>query len=39
MFLKLRGFLECDDTHPESPERPASDREILRRIIEQMPGV
>ena len=39
MFLKLRGFLECDDTHPESPERPPSDREILRRIIEQMPGV
>ena len=38
MFLKLRGFLECDDTHPESPERPASDLEILRRIIEQMPG-
>ena len=38
MFLKLRGFLECDDTHPESPKRPASDREILRQIIEQMPG-
>jgi len=38
MFLKLRGFLECDDTHPEAPKRPASDREILRQIIEQMPG-
>lgn len=39
MFLKLRGFLECDDTHPESPERPASDREILRHIVEQLPGI
>ena len=37
MFLKLRGFLECDDTHPESPKRPTSDREILRHIVEQLP--
>ena len=37
MFLKLRGFLECDDTHPESPKRPDSDREILRHIVEQLP--
>lgn len=38
MFLKLRGFLDCDNTHPQSPERPGSDREILRHIAERMPG-
>ena len=26
MFLKLRGLIDCDRTHPGSPERPASDR-------------
>ncbi len=37
MFLKLRGYLDCDDTHPESPGRSDSDREILRHIVEQFP--
>jgi dihydrodipicolinate synthase/N-acetylneuraminate lyase len=37
MFLKLRGYLDCDDTHPESPGRPDSDREILKQIVEQLP--
>jgi dihydrodipicolinate synthase/N-acetylneuraminate lyase len=32
MFLKLRGWMECDDTHPRSPTRPGSDRDILREI-------
>jgi len=32
MFLKLRGWLTCDDTHPKSATRPASDREILADI-------
>ena len=32
MFLKLRGWIKCDATHPESPQRPDSDREILRDI-------
>jgi dihydrodipicolinate synthase/N-acetylneuraminate lyase len=32
MFLKLRGWIDCDATHPQSPMRPESDREILREI-------
>ena len=37
MFLKLRGWIDCDDTHPGSPKRPDSDREILKQIVEQFP--
>jgi len=36
MFLKLRGSIETDLTHPGSPKRPESDREILRGILESM---
>ncbi len=36
MFLKLRRWIDCDKTHPDSPTRPESDREILRAIVEQM---
>jgi dihydrodipicolinate synthase/N-acetylneuraminate lyase len=36
MFLKLRGWLDCDNTHPNSPTRPESDREILRAIVERL---
>lgn len=36
MFLKLRGWLDSDDTHPDSPKRPESDHDILRAIVEQM---
>jgi hypothetical protein len=32
-FLKLRGWINCDDTHPQSPKRPASDIEILQNIL------
>jgi dihydrodipicolinate synthase/N-acetylneuraminate lyase len=32
MFLKLRGWLDCDATHPNSPTRPDSDRDVLREI-------
>jgi dihydrodipicolinate synthase/N-acetylneuraminate lyase len=32
-FLKLRGWIASDRTHPQSPERPASDVEILRPIL------
>lgn len=32
MFLKLRGWIGCDATHPRSPTRPESDREILGGI-------
>lgn len=36
MFLKLRGWLACDDTHPQSPPRPDSDRAVLDGIREMM---
>ncbi|MCI0701026.1 MAG: dihydrodipicolinate synthase family protein [Planctomycetia bacterium] len=36
MFLKLRGWIECDSTHPRSPTRPESDRELLRGIARQL---
>ena len=32
MFLKLRGWIDCDATHPQSPTRPDTDRELLREI-------
>lgn len=35
-FLKLRGWLACDDTHPQSPTRPASDIPILQNILAQL---
>ena len=35
-FLKLRGWITCDDTHPQSPKRPASDIEILQNILTQL---
>ena len=37
MFLKLRGQIECDATHPDSPTRPASDRDIMQDIMERLP--
>jgi dihydrodipicolinate synthase/N-acetylneuraminate lyase len=36
MFLKLRGWIGCDATHPKSPTRPESDREILKGIAKQL---
>ncbi len=36
MFLKLRGWIGCDATHPRSAARPESDRELLRGIVEQL---
>jgi dihydrodipicolinate synthase/N-acetylneuraminate lyase len=38
MYLKLRGWIGCDDTHSQSPRRPASDREILATIYERLSG-
>ena len=35
MFLKLRGWLACDATHPQSAQRPDSDREILADIVKR----
>jgi len=36
MFLKLRGMLQTDLTHPDSPERPASDRSVLASIADDL---
>ena len=36
MFLKLRGWVGCDATHPRSPARPDSDRELLRGVAGQL---
>jgi dihydrodipicolinate synthase/N-acetylneuraminate lyase len=33
MALQLRGLFDCDDTHPGSPRRPASDREIVATLL------
>jgi dihydrodipicolinate synthase/N-acetylneuraminate lyase len=35
-FLKLRGWIACDETHPNSPQRPAGDRDILRDIADRL---
>lgn len=36
MFLRLRGRLACDATHPDSPQRPDSDRELLADIARRL---
>lgn len=36
MFLKQRGWINTDRTHPKSPPRPDSDQEILSRILDQL---
>ena len=36
MFLKLRGWIGHDATHPDSPTRLESDREVLREILAQL---
>jgi dihydrodipicolinate synthase/N-acetylneuraminate lyase len=36
MFLKLRGWIGCDRTHPQSLSRPESDRELFRGILRQL---
>ncbi len=36
MFLRLRGWIASDATHPASPTRPASDRALLRQIGQQL---
>jgi len=33
-FMKIRGWLECDDTFPGSPPREAADVAVLRQIWE-----
>lgn len=36
MFLKRRGWIGCDDTHPQSATRPESDRAVLAEILKQL---
>lgn len=36
MFLKLRGWIGHDATHPQSPTRPDSDRPILQGILQSL---
>lgn len=36
MFLKLRGWIDCDDTHPQSAKRPDADRPVLAEILKQL---
>jgi hypothetical protein len=36
MFLKLRGWVGCDATHPQSPRRPDADREVLAELLGRM---
>lgn len=36
MFLKLRGWIASDRTHPGSPTRPAADIEVLRDIAHRL---
>ena len=36
MFLKLRGQIGCDDTHPQSARRPDSDRAVLAGIRDML---
>jgi dihydrodipicolinate synthase/N-acetylneuraminate lyase len=34
--LHLRGLVSCDEPHPESPRRPASDRAIIRTSLDRI---
>lgn len=36
MFLKLRGWIETNLTHPDSPHRPESDLAILHEILNEL---
>ena len=36
MFLRLRGWIECDATHPQSPQRPEADRGLLLGVGRQL---
>jgi dihydrodipicolinate synthase/N-acetylneuraminate lyase len=36
MFLRERGWIPCDRTHPASPQRPESDRALLAPIARQL---
>ncbi len=35
-FLKLRGWIDCDNTHPDSPARPPADRAVLGELLQRL---
>ena len=35
-FLKLRGWIKSDESHPDAIRRPKSDIEILQKILDQL---
>ena len=35
-FLKLRGWIECDQTHPRAATRPASDIDVLKELGQRL---
>ena len=36
MILKMQGIIDCDATHPDSPTRPDSDKEVLGGMLESL---
>ncbi|CAN5447192.1 dihydrodipicolinate synthase family protein [soil metagenome] len=36
MFLKLRDWIGCDATHPQSATRPDSDHDVLREMLQRL---
>ena len=36
MFLRRRGWIRSERTHPDSPERPASDGPVLDELLERL---
>jgi dihydrodipicolinate synthase/N-acetylneuraminate lyase len=35
-FLKLRGWIKSNETHPKAPSRPSSDIEVLRELAQSL---
>jgi dihydrodipicolinate synthase/N-acetylneuraminate lyase len=35
-FLKLRGWIQSNETHPKAPSRPSSDSEVLRELAQSL---
>jgi hypothetical protein len=35
-FLKLRGWIDCDEPHPQNARRPESDVAVLRELAVRM---
>jgi dihydrodipicolinate synthase/N-acetylneuraminate lyase len=35
-FLKLQGWIACNETHPQAPQRPESDIPVLETILQRL---